>query len=156
MADTRRGGGEQRGAGAQRRAGTQLKVEGDVVMADAEENPKRRAQGQQRGRGEIGRRSTGVQASAGEATGQWDAIRIVGTASSVGQNGQQTGSSIGMWYSDRAEREVVTGENGRRTRGAALCPSGAPRCQGSDLQERRTGRRIQYSDKLVPGSWLIV
>ena len=74
----------------------------------------------------------------------------------LGQNGQQTGSSIGMWYSDGAEREVVTGENGRRRRGAALCPSGAARRQGSDLQERRTGRRIQYSDKSVPGSWLMV
>ena len=66
------------------------------------------------------------------------------------------GSSIGMWYSDGAERKVVTGENGRPRRGAALCLSGAARCQGSDLQERRTGRRIQNSDKLVPGSWLMV
>ena len=148
MADMRRGGGEQRGAGAQRRAGTRLKVEWDVVMADADENPKRRAQDQQPGRGDIGRRSTGAQASAEEATGQWDARRIVGTASSVGQNGQQTGSSIGVWYSDGAEREVVTGENGRRRRGPAMCPSGAARPQGSVLQERRTGRRIQYTDKL--------
>ena len=67
-------------------------------MADADENPKRRAQDQRRGRGEMGRRSTGAQASAEEATGQGDVKRIVGTASSVGQNGQQTGSSIGMWY----------------------------------------------------------
>ena len=89
-------------------------------MADADKNPKRRAQDQRRGKGEMGRRSTGAQASAEEATRQWDARRIVGTASSVGQNGQQTGSSIGMWYSDGAEREVVTGENGRRRRGAAL------------------------------------
>ena len=50
----------------------------------------------------------------------------------------------------------MTGENGRRWLGAALCPSGAARCQGSDLQERRTGRRIQYSDTLVPGSWPMV
>ena len=147
----RRGGGEQRGAGAQRRTGTRLKVEGDVVMEHADENPKRRAQDQRRGRGEMGRRSTGAQASAEEATGQWDARRIVGTASSVGQNGQQTGSSIGMWYSDGAEREVVTGENGRRRRGAALCPAGAARRQGSDLQERRTGRRIQYARVLANG-----
>ena len=125
-------------------------------MADADENPKRRAQDQRRGRGEMGRRSTGAQASAEEATGQWEARRIVGTSSSVGQNRQQTGSSIGMWYSDGAEREVVTGENGRRRRGAALCPSGAARRQGSDLQERQTGRRIQYFDKSVPGSWLMV
>ena len=104
----------------------------------------------------MGWRSTGSQASAEEATGRWDARGIVGTASSVGQKEQQTGSSIGMWYSDGAERKVVTGENGRRRRGAALCPSGAARRQGSDLQERRTGRRIQYSDKLVPGSWLMV
>ena len=138
MTDTRRGGGERRGAGAQGRAGTRLKVEGDVVMADADENPKRRAQDQRRGRGEMGRRSTGAQASAEEATGQSDARRIVGTASSVVQNEQQMGSSTGMWYSDGAERKVLTGENGGR--------------QGSDLQERRTGRRIQYSDKLVPGS----
>ena len=38
MTDTRRGGRERRGAGAQGRAGTRLKVEGDVVMADADEN----------------------------------------------------------------------------------------------------------------------
>ena len=84
-------GHEERRKGAERyvvqgRAGTRLKVEGDVVMADADENPRRRAQGQRRGRGEIGRRSTGAQASAEGATGQWDARRIVGTASSVGQN----------------------------------------------------------------------
>ena len=134
MTDTRRGAGEQRGAGAQRRTGTRLKVEGDVVMEDADENPKRRAQDWWRGRGEKGRRSMGAQASAEEATGQLDARRIVGMASRVGQKGQQTGSSIRMWYSDGAEREVVTGENGRRRRGAALCPSGAARHQGSDLQ----------------------
>ena len=156
MADARRRGGERRGAGAQRRAGTRLKVERDVVMADADENPKQRAQDERQGGGEIRRRSTGAQASAEEATGQWDARRIVGTASGLGQSGQQTGSSIGMWYSVGAEREVVTGENGRRRRGATLCPSGAARRQGSDLQERRTGRRNQYSDKLVPGSWLRV
>ena len=80
-------------------------------MEDADENPKRRAQDQRRGGGEMGRRSTGAQASAEEAKGQWDARCIVGTASSVGQNGQQTGSRIGMWYSDAAEREVLTGEN---------------------------------------------
>ena len=125
-------------------------------MADAEKNPKRRAQGQLRGRGEMGRRSTGAQASAEGATGQWDARRIVGTADSVGQKEKQTGSSIGMWYSDGAERKVVAGKSGRRRRGAALCPSGAARCQGSDLQERQTDRGIQYSDKLVPGSWLMV
>ena len=39
-----------------------------------------------------------------------------------------------MWYRDGAEREVVTGESGRQKRGAALCPSGAARRQGSDLQ----------------------
>ena len=155
MTDTRRGGRERRSAGVQGRAGTRLKVEGDVVMADADENPKRRAQGQRRGRGEMGRRSTGVQASAEGATGQRDVRRIGGTACSVGQNQKQTGCSIGMWYSDGAERKV-TDENGRRWRGAALCPSGAARCQGTDLQERRTGRRIQYSDTLVPGSWLMV
>ena len=68
MTDTRRGGGERRGAGAQGRAGTRLKVEGDVVMADADENPKWRAQDQRRGRGEMGRRTTGAQASEEEAT----------------------------------------------------------------------------------------
>ena len=156
MRDTRRGGRERRGAGAQGRAGTRLKVEGDVVMADADENPRRGARGQRWGRGEIGRRSTGAQASAEGATGQRDARRIVGTASSVGQNEKQMGCSIGMWYSDEAECRVVTDGNGRRWRGAALCSSGAARCQGSDLQEGRTGRRIQYSDTLVPGSWLMV
>ena len=125
-------------------------------MADADGNPKRRAQGQQRARGEMGRRSTGAQASAEGGTRQRDAGRIVGMASSVGQNEKQSGSSIGMWYSDGAERKVVTGGNGRRWPGAALCPSDAARCQGSDLQERRTGRCIQYSDTLVPRSWLIV
>ena len=69
MTDKRRGGGEQGGAGAQRRTGTQLTAEGDVVKADAAENPKRRAQDQRRGRGEKGRQSTGAQASAEEATG---------------------------------------------------------------------------------------
>ena len=81
VAGTRRGGGEQRGAGARRRTGTRLKAEEDVVMEDADQNPKRRAQDQRRGRGEMARRSTGAQASAEEATGQWDARRIVGTAS---------------------------------------------------------------------------
>ena len=94
MTGKRRGGGEQRGAGAQRRTGTRLTVEGDVVTEDADENPKRRARDQRRGRGVKGRRSTGAQASAEEATGQWDTRRIVGTASRVGQKGQQTGSSI--------------------------------------------------------------
>ena len=122
-------------------------------MEDAEENPKRRAQDQRRGRGEMGRRSTGAQASAEEANGQWDARRIVGTASSVGQSGKQTGSSIGMWYSDGAEREVMTGENGRRRRGAALCPSGAARRQGSNLQERRTGNPVQWSHVTVAHQW---
>ena len=105
-------------------------------MADADENHKRGAQGQRRGRGKMGRRSTAAQASAEGATGQRNVERIVGTASSVGQNEKQTGCSIGMWYSDGAERKVVTGENGRRWRGAALCPSGAARSRGSDLQER--------------------
>ena len=104
----------------------------------------------------MGRRSTGAQASAEGTTGQWDARSIVGTASSVGHNEKQTGCSIGMWYNDGAEHKVVTDENGRRWRGAALCPSGAARCQGSDLQERQTGRRIQYSETLVPGAWLMV
>ena len=94
MTDKRRGGGEQRGAGARRMTGTRLTVEGDVVMEDADESPKRRARDQRRGRGEKGRRSTGAQASAEEATGQWDARCIVGTANRVGQKGQQTGSSI--------------------------------------------------------------
>ena len=156
MTDTRRGGRKRRGASAQGRAGTRLKVEGDLVMADADENPKRRAQGQRLGRGEMGRRGTGAQASAEGAPGQRDARRIVGTASSVGQNEKQTGCSIGMWYSDGAECKVVTHKNGRRWCGAALCSSGAARCKGSDLQERQTGRRIQYSDTSVPGSWLMV
>ena len=94
MKDKRREGGEQRGAAAQRRTGTRLTVEGDVVKEDAGEKPKRGAQDQRRGRGEKGRRSTGAQASAEEATRQWDARRIVGTARRVGQKGQQTGSSI--------------------------------------------------------------
>ena len=63
-------------------------------MEDTDDNSKRRAQDQRRGRGERGWRSTGAQASAEETTGQWDARRIVGLANGVGQKGQQTGSSI--------------------------------------------------------------
>ena len=122
-------------------------------MADADENPKQKAQDQRRGRGEMGRRSTGAQASAEEANGQWDARRIVGTVSSVGKNRQQTGRVIGLWYSNGAECEGVTGENGRRRRGAALCPSGAARRQGSDLQERRTGNPVQWSHVTVAPQW---
>ena len=70
MTDTRRGGGERRGAGARGRAGTRQTVEGDVVKADADENPKQRAQDGRRGRGEKGRRGTGAQASAEETAGQ--------------------------------------------------------------------------------------
>ena len=61
-----------------------------------------------------------------------------------------------MEYCTGAEVKVVTNKNGRRWRGAALCLSGEAWCQGSALQEWRTGRRIQYSDTLVPGSWLMV
>ena len=94
MTDKRRGGGEQRGAGARRMTGTQLTVQGDVVMEDADKNPKRRAQDQRQGRGEKGRRSTRARASAAEATGQWDARRIVSTANRVWQKGQQKGIII--------------------------------------------------------------
>ena len=86
MTDTRGGGRERRGAGTQGRAGTRLTVEADVVMADMDENPRRRAQGQQRGREEMEQRSTGARAGAKGVPGQPDAGRIVGTASSVGQN----------------------------------------------------------------------
>ena len=55
-----------------------------------------------------------------------------------------------------AEHKVVTNGNSRRRRGAALCTSGGARCQGPALQEWRTGRRIQYFNTLVPGSWLMV
>ena len=119
------------------------------------ENPKRRAQGQRRGGGKMGRRSTGAQAGAEGAAGQWDARRIVGKASSVGQNEKPTGCSDGKGYCDRAEHKVVTNENSWGWRGAALCPSGEARCQGSALQERRTGRRIQCYDALPPGSCLM-
>ena len=61
-----------------------------------------------------------------------------------------------MGYCTGAENKVVTNENSQRWRGAAQCPSGEARCQGSALQEWRTGRRIKYSDTLVPGSWLMV
>ena len=83
---TRRGGRERRGAGTQGRAGTRQAVEGDVVMADTDENPKRRAQDQRRGREGMERRSTGAQTGEDGAPGQRDAGRVVGTASSVGQN----------------------------------------------------------------------
>ena len=82
MTDTRRGGRERRGAGTQGRAGTRLAVEGDVVMADADENPKQRAQDQRRGREGMERRSTG----ADRAPWQRDVGPVVVTASSVGQN----------------------------------------------------------------------
>ena len=91
MTDTGRGGREQRSAGTQGRAGTRLKVEGDVVMADVDENTKRRAHSQRRGRGEMERRSTGAQAGAEGAPGHRDAGRIVGTASSVWQNEKPDG-----------------------------------------------------------------
>ena len=81
MTDTRRGGRERRGAGTQGRAGTRLKVEGDVLTADADENSKRRAQGQWQGRGEMERWGTGAQVGAEGATGQQNAGRIVCTAS---------------------------------------------------------------------------
>ena len=118
MTDTRRGGRERRGTGTQGRAGTRLQVGGEVVEADVDENPKRRAQGQRQGREEMGRRSTGAQAGAEGATGQRDAGRIVDTASSVGQNEKQTGCSSGMGYCDGAEHKVVTIENSRGWRGA--------------------------------------
>ena len=73
-----------------------------------------------------------------------------------GRTRSLTRCSSGMGYCTGAEHKVVTNENGRSWRGAALCPSGETGCQGSALQEWRTGRRIQYSDTLVPGSWLMV
>ena len=91
MTDTRRGGRERRGAGTQGRAGTRLTVEGDVVMTDTDENPKRRTQGQRRGKEEMERRSTGAQAGAEGAPRQRDVGRIVGTASSVWQNEKPDG-----------------------------------------------------------------
>ena len=84
--DMRRGGRERRGAGTQGRAGIRLAVEGDVVMADTDGNPKRRAQDQRQGREGMERRSTAAQTGADGAPGQPDAGRVVGTASSVGQN----------------------------------------------------------------------
>ena len=57
-------------------------------MADTDENPKRRAQGQRRGREGMERRSMGAQTVADRAPGQRDAGRVVGTTSSVGQNGK--------------------------------------------------------------------
>ena len=95
--------------------------------------PQAESTGPAAGEREKGRRSTWAQESAEEATRHPDARRIVGTASRVGQKGQQTGSSIGMWYSDRAEREVLTGVNGRRRRGAALCPLACSTAPGLGL-----------------------
>ena len=86
MTDTRRGRRERRGAGTQGRAGTRLEVEGDVVMADTDENPKQSAQDQQQGREGMERQSTGAQTGEDGAPGQRDAGRVLGTASSVGQN----------------------------------------------------------------------
>ena len=53
-------------------------------MADTDGKPKRRAHGQRRGRME--QRSTGLQTGADGAPGRRDAGRVMGTASSVGQN----------------------------------------------------------------------
>ena len=85
-----RDGHEERRKGAERRryaekVGTRLTVEGDVVMADTDKNPERRAQGQRRGREGMERRSTGAQTGADETPRQRDAGRVVGTASSGGQ-----------------------------------------------------------------------
>ena len=57
-----------------------------MVMADTDDNPKRRAQGQRRGREGMERQSTGAQTGADGAPRQQDAGRVVCTASSVGQN----------------------------------------------------------------------
>ena len=57
-----------------------------MVLADTDENPKRGAQGQRRGREGMERWSTGVHTGADGAPGQRDAGRVVGTASSVWQN----------------------------------------------------------------------
>ena len=84
VTDTGRGGRERRDAGTQGRAGTRLAVEGDVMMADMDESPKRIVQGQPRGRAGLERRSTGARRGADGAPGQRDVGRIVGTASSVG------------------------------------------------------------------------
>ena len=73
----------RRGAGAQGRAGKRPAVEGDVGKADTGENATRREQGP---RPEQMERSTGAQTGAGEAAGQQDVGRDVGTANSVGQN----------------------------------------------------------------------
>ena len=54
------------------------------MKADTDENPKRRAQGPRRG--QMERRNTGAQTGADGAPGQRDAGRVMGTASSVGQN----------------------------------------------------------------------
>ena len=74
-------------------------------MADTDENPKRRAQGQRQGSEEMVRRSTGAQASAEGAPGQRDAGRMVRTASSVGQNEKPEGMQWwnGVLYRSRAQ-----------------------------------------------------
>ena len=156
MTDTRREGRGRRGSGAQGRAGTRLKVDGDVVMADADEHPKRQAQGQRRGRGEMGRQSTGGAGECGGSNGAGGRETYRGYGEQRGAEREADGMQYQNVVQERSRAQFVTRENGRRWIGAALCPSGAARCQGSDLQERRTGRRIQYSDTLVPGSWLMV
>ena len=62
-----------------------------MVMADTNENPKWRAQGQRRRGEEMERRSTGAQAGAEGAPRQRGSGRIVGTASSVGQKEKPDG-----------------------------------------------------------------
>ena len=89
MTDTRRGGRERRGAGTQAKAGTRLKVEGDVVMADAEENPKRRAQGQRLG-------------------GRGDGTKEYGGAGGCGRSDRAAGHGAYRGYGEQcqAEREA--------------------------------------------------
>ena len=152
MTNTRRGGRERRGAGTQGRAGTALKVEGDVVMADADENSKRRAQGQRRGgKGGWSGRVRGRRRVRKELVGSGTRDVLWVRRAVWGRTRSLTGCSSAMGYCTGAEHKVVTNENSPRWCGAALCPSGEAR-----LQERRTGRQIQHSDKLVPGSWLMV
>ena len=136
-------GHEERRKGAERRrcaAKGRDTVEGDVVMADTDKNPRRRARGRSGGGwsgGVRGRRRVRTERpGSGTRDVSWVRRAVWGRARS------RTRCCSGMGYCTGAEHKGMTNETGRRWRGAGLCASGEARCQGSDLQEWRTGRQI--------------
>ena len=123
-------------------------------MADTDENPKWRGKGRSGGRWSGGVRGRELVRTERPGGGTRDVSWV--RRAVWGRTRSLTRCCSGMGYCTGAEHKVVTNENGRRWGGAALSLSGEARCQGSALQEWRTGRRIYYSDTLVQGSWLMV